>query len=312
MDLGDEGRIAFDLAMARDPGAPETETEQPAEQPQVEPEPKPEGEGSEAPEAANEDRTRDPVTGKFVAKKPDAEAQPEPDRQPNEAQRGGIPSARLREEADARRAAETRAADFERQLKEMQARLDRMGQAPQPRQPAPAPQPAPNIFENPDAYMQHALGPIADQQTQLIDRFSRLMATQQHGAEAVNTALQDLAREVQTNPAARFEVQRIWQAEHPYGELVAWHKNRQTLKEIGSDPSAYKQSLREQLLNDPEFVKQVIEKANGQARTPANGSRPVNEIDLPPSLATRAGGGANSSRAPADDPAAEFRSMFAR
>jgi hypothetical protein len=299
--------------MARDPGVDlKPEPEQPEPQPDTE-QPEPRGEGDVSRETAGEDRTRDPATGKFVANKTDAEQPAGGDRQPNEGQRGGIPSARLREEADARRAAETRASDFERQLKEMQNRLDRMTQTPaQPRQPA-QPVQVPNIFENPDGYVDHRLQPIQEQQAQMIDRFSRMMAVQQHGADQVNAALKELATEVQTNPAARFDAQRIWQAEHPYGELVNWHKNRQTLKEIGSDPAAYQKQLREQLLNDPEFVKQVIEKASGQARTPANGAnRSSTEIDLPPSLATRAGAGGNSSRAPADDPAADFRSMFAR
>jgi hypothetical protein len=313
MTIGDAGREAFEQAMAREPGLiePETTTEQAAPlEAQAEPTAAAEG---EAPATGDEGRERDPATGKFVAKKDGTEQPKDAGRQSADDTTRGIPSGRLREEAEARRQADARAEAAEKRLADMERQLSELRQAPAQRRAPETPQAPPNIFENPDAYIDHRLTPIQQAQEQLLDRTSRMVAVQAFGKEVVDAAFQELAKEVQSNPAARYEAQRIWQAEHPYGALVEWHKSRVALKEIGTDPAAYQQKLREQLLNDPEFVKQAIEKTQTQARTPVNGSRsPTTEIDLPPSLATRAGASGSSPRAPAGDAAADFRSMFSR
>lgn len=304
MTIGDDGRTAFELAMARDPGVPEQETNEPPETPAAE---APEAAAPET-EADTDARERD-ATGKFVAKKEGEENEPPAERQ------AGIPSARLREESEAKRVAQAERDDFKRKLEDMERQLVALRQPPIQRQQPQAPQqPPPNIFENPDGYVDQRLRPIQDGQTEIIDRFSRLMAVNSFGREAVDAALKELTAEVQSNPTARFEAQRIWQSEHPYGALVEWHKGRETLRQIGNDPQAYQQKMREQLLNDPDFVKQVIEKANGAARQApaANGNGRSTPVALPPSMSSRNGASASSDSAPGRDPGSELAGFFPR
>src|SRR5512134_76154 len=77
--------------------------------------------------------------GRFAPKaEPEPVApQPEPEPQPQtQEQRDAIPPWRLREEAEARRAAEARVAEYERMVRELQA------------QRKPEEKPPPDIFEN--------------------------------------------------------------------------------------------------------------------------------------------------------------------
>lgn len=261
-----------------------------------------------AAQQGDEGRNRDPVTGQFVEKpepkagdegqqqqasvENDGQQQPEP--QGDQGQQATIPSGRLREEAEARRRAEAERDDLRRQLDETNRRFasieQRLNQPPQRQEPE---QPPPSIYDDPDAFVQRAIDPVQRQQDQIIERFSKMMAVQQFGQETVNKAFDELAAEVQANPVLRFEAQRIWKSEHPYGELVGWYKNRQALKEIGSDPAAYRQKLRDELIKDPEVIKAVLEgvrtqQGGGQQQQPnGNGAAPNNTIKLPPSL-TRA------------------------
>jgi hypothetical protein len=308
MTVEDNGREAFELAVARDPGV-KNEPEAPAqvEQPAEEAQSEAQAEGEQ--ESAKE---RDPETGKFIAKGQKEAGEEEADDGKNG---GNIPSGRLRKEAEARRAAEAERDTLKARLDELSQQVQRLSQ-PQPRERTAEkqPDPPPNLLENPEGFVDHRLKPLQEQQAQMVDRFSRMMAVQSYGKEAVETAFKALNDEAAVNPAARFEIQRIWQSEHPYGALVEWHKGQMALKEFGTDPKAYEGKLRDKLLNDPEFLKQAIEKAkaDAQAAPAAGNGRSTTTISLPPSLAARTGPGAGASRIPADDPAAEFRSMFAR
>jgi hypothetical protein len=60
-------------------------------------------------------------------------------------------------------------------------------------------------------------------------------------------------------------------------EAVNWHSSRQIISEVGSDPAAYRQKLREQLLQDPEFRKEAM----GAWQQQANTARAAPNIRLP-------------------------------
>jgi hypothetical protein len=63
--------------------------------------------------------------------------------------------------------------------------------------------------------------------------------------------------------------------------------------------------VREELLQDPEFLKQAMETARGQAtggqRQPTQGQRPNTITRLPPSLSRTAGSSANVDPIDTDD-----------
>jgi hypothetical protein len=112
-----------------------------------------------------------------------------------------------------------------------------------------------------------------------------------------------------TNPGARFEHQRIMASDHPYGELVAWHKRQSVLREIGEDPEAYKAKLRDELKNDPEFVKTVIATAR-QSAQPGKGAPQA--IDLPPSLNRTTGSGGQVAPSAPQTEAEIFQELYPR
>ena len=72
-----------------------------------------------------------------------------------------------------------------------------------------------------------------------------------------------------------------------------WHAQSEMLRTVGSDPEAYKAKLKEELLNDPEFIAQV----QGHVRSQAMGGGqqpPRTVVRLPPSLAKVTGSSATA------------------
>jgi hypothetical protein len=80
------------------------------------------------------------------------------------------------------------------------------------------------------------------------EQVSQMMAIEKHGSEKVEAAYQALANAIGSDPQVQDAYRRIMAAPHPYGELVAWHEQQQVLSEIGSDPKAYRERLRAELL----------------------------------------------------------------
>jgi hypothetical protein len=73
-----------------------------------------------------------------------------------------------------------------------------------------------------------------------------------------------------------------------------WHKRMRALEITGGDPVAYEQKVKEKLLKDPDFRKQIVETIRAEAsQNPA--ARPV--VQMPTPLR---GTGANESADAAD------------
>ena len=91
-----------------------------------------------------------------------------------------------------------------------------------------------------------------------------------HGQETVQQAIQGLAELRQTNPG---EFQRLEQqasnSRDPVGDVVRWHKQQSTLREIGPDPVAYRQKILDEARNDPEFLASL-----GLTQAPVNPAQP--------------------------------------
>lgn len=197
-----------------------------------------------------------------------------------------IPPSRLREEAEARRAAE-RDRD---ELRERLARLEAQQRQPQQQQQEQR-KPA-EFWDNPDEWGRSLVTPIQEQLFQQRQGVSRLLAEEKHGADTVKAAYQALGEAMQADPAVQTDYMRIMRSNHPYGELVAWHKNRQVLTEIGSDPAAYRNRVLEEAMKDPEVQKRFLEQIRGAAQptveTPARRSA-VPQIPSLQGIGTAAG-----------------------
>lgn len=122
-------------------------------------------------------------------------------------------------------------------------------QRPQQAQP---PQEAPAIWDNPDGFVDHrvsqALQGQVDPIREAIMFNSRLTAEAYHKPEAVRAAedaFNEAARTGQIDPR---EHARINSSPNPFHAAVLWHKQTSALSQIGSDPDAYRERVRAELL----------------------------------------------------------------
>jgi hypothetical protein len=297
MDIGDDKEL-FEQAMTDEPAEAPAETE-----PVKTEDPQPES--SEQPRDEN---------GRFAKKeadepdKPDAMAEEKPvAAAPEERQQRSENRIPLAEHLSVRERAQ-RAEQERDQERQRREDLERRLQALE-RQKVEKPEEAPDIWANPEAFIDQRMKAVQQQAESGHERVSKLLAVEKFGAEAVDAAFEELKRQIATNPGARFEHQRIMASDHPYGELVAWHKRQAALKEIGEDPEAYKAKLRDELKNDPEFVKTVIATAR-QSAQPGKGAPQA--IDLPPSLNRTTGSGGQVAPSAPQTEAEIFQEIFSR
>ena len=190
----------------------------------------------------------------------------------------GIPPWRLKEEADARRAAEERAANHERALMDMQRQLQALQKQNEPEQPVP------DLYENPDAFVDYrnkqAIEPIKGEINQLREFYSRKDAIREHGAEKVKAAYDALDRGLSArDPEAIAVYQRATKSLDPFGDIMQWHKKQTIFSTIGDDPEAFVERQIEERLKDPTYQAKLLERIRGGAQ-----ARPSTVTPLPPSL----------------------------
>lgn len=190
----------------------------------------------------------------------------------------GIPSWRLKEEAEARRAAEERAANHERELMELRRQFQAMQKQNEPKAPVP------DIWENADGFVDHrtnqAIEPIKGEINQLREYYSQRDAIREHGAEKVQAAYDALAKGINArDPEVIAVYQRAMSSIDPYGDIMKWHKKQTIFSTIGDDPEAFVERQIEERLKDPAYQAKVLERIRGTAQT-----RPSTVTPLPPSI----------------------------
>jgi hypothetical protein len=241
--LSVDDKDVFAAALSDQPPA---ESEKPSE------EPKPEG-----------DRPRD-EQGRFIPKAADAEtpqpapeqaaepskAEPEAKASPEEA----IPSWRLREETQRRREAEERLAAASAQLQQF------LNQARQQQQRQP--EPLPDLIEQPEAYARAIEQRLTQQFEQRDIARSLHRADRQYGEEFRQ------AYEAFNSPQYANDEHLLQRVRNSYDQgeaILAWHREQTALREIGPDPSAYRQKLRSELMQDAEFRKEFMASMRAEA-----------------------------------------------
>jgi hypothetical protein len=260
--MSDLEQDIFDSALTDD--APE------AAEPQIEASPEP---------VADEGPTRDEM-GRFAAKAaPEPKAEPAPQEQAAESApaHGGIPSWRLKEEADRARAAEERYNQNQRELAELRAQIAQFQKQSEP------PKAVPDIFEDAGAFVGHnvsqAVDPIKQEIGQLREFYSQREAVRTHGEEKVKSAYDWIAQGMQSRDPERMAIyQRAMGSFDPYGEIVTAHQKQSIFQQIGTDPNAYFDKQLEERMKDPAFQAKLLESVRGSAQ-----SRP-STVKLPPSL----------------------------
>jgi hypothetical protein len=253
---------------------------------------------SEADRAANPlgisraERQRD-GQGRFAPKEGDApegdapQQGEEPQAAPDKRRPSTVPQQAIAAARDKSRTLADENAELKRRLEEVERRLT----APQPpvqrvpQQAAEPPKP-PEFWVNPDEAtdfrVRRAVDPVMQQMQEMRLGFSKQLATTVHGEGAVTEAIQALGTLRQQNPGefARLEAQAASSAD-PVGDVVRWHKRQRTLQEVGEDPAAYRERIRQEVLAE-------MQTQQGEtAPQPASQSQPR----LPSSFAAPSAGG---------------------
>lgn len=241
---------------------------------------------------AQEEQPRDEA-GRFAQKAADEPAPPvatdppAPVPVPVDDSAAMVPSWRVREINEEKRALAEKVAAFEAERLQWQ------------RQPAPQQQPAPEVrAEKPD--------PLLDPdgyEKYLENKFEEKLLNNQREASLANAHRTYKAEfeeayaaaQKQVDPVLRMQMQN---SRDPGETLIAWHREQKTRAEVGTDPNAYFEKKLDAWLADPANQAKVIERARGTAQQPQPGTvRQAAPVNLPPSL-TRAASAATIS---ADD-----------
>lgn len=162
---------------------------------------------------------------------------------------------------------------------EVQSLRDKLNQLKGRLEAQPAPQNAPQRMQQPQI-PNPATDPagyhnyIASQQAAMVENtqlnMSETMVRQSLGDEAVNEAFSAL----QQHPQKDMLLSQFKQTAHPWGQMMTWYKQQKLVSEIGDDPEAYKQKLKEELLAE-------MQQPQGQGAP----SAPQNAPNLPPRVA---------------------------
>jgi hypothetical protein len=231
-----------------------------------------------------------PPVAEEPAPEPTAPPQTEPPAAPPAADAPKQPAARvpvteLQAERRKRQEAEASAEAVRRELAELRGMVQGLNRG---QQPAPQPQakPKPEIWEQPDQFVDERIAPIVQQVQAVKLQTSETIAVEKYGEQAVSDALDALNAHIRANPAGRFDHQQIMASSHPFGSLMKWHEKQRVQTEIGSDPEAWFQRRLEQELEKPEFKQRL---APQPASAPAaTGVRPA-PVVIPPSVTKATG-----------------------
>jgi hypothetical protein len=243
------------------------------------------------------EKTDEPPAGE---KKVDAKTEP-----PKPDDSAPVPSGRFREESEARRRAE-------RERDDLRAQLAAFARVAPPQQQAPQQPPQKiDIFDNPQGYVR---GEIREEMLPVLEQIradfqnqreamSLNWALDKHGEETVSASRQALeAGMSRGDPNAWNTYNRAMQSHDPYGVIVRWHREGETLRTIGGDLEAYRKRVLEEALADPEYRKRAIEAAKGQA---TNVHRPAGSVTPPvtasPSLGNVGAAGGDEQLIEPDD-----------
>ena len=177
-----------------------------------------------------------------------------------------VPLAALQQERAKGKKYTEQTAEFDRTLKEQNAlweqRFHQLSATMQPRQPAPKAEEQ-NFWDAPEATIDNritqAFAPLQQSMAAQREQFSATLAVEKYGQEAVDAAYDEMKQRMARNPGqARFDHERIMASPHPYGALVEWHKQQQTMNEIGNDPAAYKEKVISEYLAAQEGGKEPV------------------------------------------------------
>ena len=260
----------------------------PPEKGEAEPEPEP-----EEPEAKADEQPRD-EQGKFAAK--EAEPEPKAEEKAEGKEDATVPSWRLREIAEERRAAQAERDQLRAELTRLQM------QQRQPPQEQKQPEQIDPLLD-PQGFANRIRADFDQRLRETQLNANLAIAEVKHG-ETFQKAFEAVLKEGQNGN--RQLVNHLTSQANPGEAIVSWFKQQELVRETNGDINAYRQKMRDELLKDPEFIKAAVQAAQQSAR--GNGQQqPRHVTQLPPSLSRATGSSQNSDPIDTDD---SDRSVF--
>lgn len=246
----------------------------------------------EAPEAVAEQVAEQPrdEQGRFAAQ---AEEQPAPTAvetpatPPVDDNAAMVPSWRVREINEEKRALAEKVAAFEAE------RLQWQRQQATPAAPAPevkAEKPDPLL--DPEGYEKYLESKFEEK---LLNNHREASLAQAHRTYKTEFEEAYAAAQKQVDPVLRTMMQN---SRDPGETLIQWHREQKTRAEVGNDPNAFFDRRLEAFLADPANQAKVLERIRGGAQQQPGGRPPP--VNLPPSL-TRATNASSATSADDDD-----------
>jgi hypothetical protein len=204
-----------------------------------------------------------------------------------------VPSWRVREINDEKRALAERVATFESQAAQWQREQQELRQRLASLEKPPEPPAKPDPLLDPEGYEKHIFNQMEERFLNNQRESSLANAHKQYKGEFEEAYA---AAQKQVDPALKARMQ---QSRDPGETLMEWHREMKTRAEVGSDPNAYFDKRFEEYLKDPANQAKVLERIRGGAQ-PQPGARQTPAVDLPPSL-TRATNASREINADDDD-----------
>lgn len=198
-----------------------------------------------------------------------------------------VPLAELKAERERRQS-------YERDLANERARFAALEQQVVAMQRMQTPVQPPDIFENPDAFVQARVQSSEARQYQVMMYNAKLVAEARFTEQAVTEAQEAFDALVTQGRIHPAEAQQVMSSPNPFAEAVKWHQRHKVVSEVGTDPNAYREKLLEQALNDPDFRKRADALWRSQAGVPAASPQTRAQVINLPSL-SRVGSAALTS-----------------
>jgi hypothetical protein len=235
---------------------------------------------------------RDPATGQFTAKEP-AKSDATPEAKAAEATEddtANVPSWRLKQSTAEKRAAEAERDALKSRLESMERQMAAFQpKAEQPKQEDIDPLLDPIGFRK---SMQEGF----NAELQKVQLNSNLAIAHVRHGDTFEKAYEALLAEGQRGN--RQLVTQLVGSQNPGESIVRWHKNQETLREVGNDPASYKAKVLEDAMKDPEFLSKAMEAARVSAGGQSQGN---STVKLPPSLSRATGSTQNTDPADSDN-----------
>lgn len=193
-----------------------------------------------------------------------------------------------------------REAAFLEQMREERARrqeLERRYAQPQPQQPQQNDL-ATRLFESPEEVLGQMQQSFAMQIAQVrLDNDLNLAAVK-HG-DKFNSAFNDFMQHVGDGRDAQTYF-RVMNSQSPGEEIVRWHRETSVLREVGEDPQAYRDRVRQELLAELQGQQPQAPPAPPKPRNEDGTFKPRHEVRLP-TATSRLPGATSAANDGADD-----------